>query len=336
MAPNICKLMHSLFNPVDCHLYEQNLHYQHEPVPGIYYTDISNHRFLVAIKSNRKSDADHIFKAKESSVGFTEDLRPVSSYRGVTWASTTTLNDSTKPVDFAIEKLPYDATMSSCTRSVEFVVPKLSNPTTKNKHDRKPSLLRELAQHCLPLPFINSLAGYFGSSHHITWEDNFGGYRKLANRLEIAYCTVLKRWMFVSEIPARSKVLSIRGSEKCLALRHMHLHCGRQCAKICKSGKCGTTVEKEVFMLGDGRSYVVIGDLKKSKVFGGEIVNRRGVTSENSALFCSNGWEGMTRMNTCMLYRKRGELFAMNKEGLTIMIGLDMDYVKVVEYLFAD
>jgi hypothetical protein len=117
MAPNIWELIDSLFN----HIYEQNLHYQHQPVPGIYYTDISNRRFLVAIKHNGKLDIDYIFKTKEPSVGCNECSRLELPYRCVTWVSTTSLRDSTQSASLATEKLPYDIIASKGTRSVEFV-----------------------------------------------------------------------------------------------------------------------------------------------------------------------------------------------------------------------
>lgn len=57
-------------------------------------------------------------------------------------------------------------------------------------------------------------------------------------------------------------------------------------------------------------------------------MKREGVTLGNSGLFYLNKWGGMMRLKPTALCYKRRRLFAMNKERLRIMTGLDKDYVK--------
>ena len=180
MAPNICELIDSLFNLVDYHFYEQNVHYQCQLVPGIYYTDISNRRFLVAIMPNEKPDISHIIKTKEPSVGCNECSKPESLYRCVTWVSTTTLKDSTQSASRYLEAPLQHYRINGYTLS-RICHSGTLKPATKSKHDRKPSSLKEVALLYLPLPFINNPTEFIGASHRLT--------RNLVKYLEITYST---------------------------------------------------------------------------------------------------------------------------------------------------
>jgi hypothetical protein len=343
MAPNIF----DLFFDASRHHQETNLHYQHRPVPGIYLTDASNHRFLIAVKSNGKRDIHHILKKIQSSM----TKEHLHSYRGCTWSSSnTTLNNSIRsgastPTLNAGFKSPTAKQHNIETTDTTAVSWRTShvpyNTCSQNKHDCKPLAIEKLARHFLPAPIINKI---FKKTSHLTLEDNYGGYLNLAKPLEIKYCNILERWMFVSEIVARTKIVYMCGFEKCLAKHHTDDNFvslsvfpkklnGQWLTISQRRLTCRTMVERSVFMLDDGTTYIIVGDVRDSRAYGKEIYRRKGATMWNSAFFYKTVYGEMVRMRPNEWCSKRRQLFALNEREKRIFTEVDDLYANVVEYI---
>ena len=104
----------------------------------------------------------------------------------------------------------------------------------------------------------------------------------------------------------------------------------------CGNSKCGVMVNREMFALDDGDTWVITGDMKHVDGFRGKVMVKRDVVGlETCGLFYLNAWETMTRLMPAEEVSKRKELAGLKDRRFMV----DDDnceqqfYVKVVGYL---
>lgn len=73
---------------------------------------------------------------------------------------------------------------------------------------------------------------------------DINGYKPLQTPLQVRYCQTLERWMFLSEVKARSKMEEIHTSNSCQQWK------GKKCM-------CGKARLRRLLILDDGTSYVI-------------------------------------------------------------------------------
>lgn len=318
MVPNLMPIASKMCNPLSWFHSLQNeqrqhhYHYQMAPVPGIYWCNGPSNRYLVAIKPNDNKDVDNLFATpKTNNISLARPSRqfPRSEPQAsstITLGSATTATNSTKSVSITAENW----------EGITFSI--------RTNHDKKPLSKKNHFRE-----FKKEKANF----HHITREDCFGGYRRLAEPLKIQYNKILERWMFEAEIEERTIRINMCSSENCESYRHKF--CEWQCSKSCGYLKCGTLIEREMFALDDTETWVITGDLK-SRMFSrsrrGRMVERADVNLRSCGLFCLTEWEGLRRMRADEADKKREELLKMARGPPRRVAEGSPLYAKVVKF----
>ncbi|KAI9051527.1 hypothetical protein LZ554_004573 [Drepanopeziza brunnea f. sp. 'monogermtubi'] len=293
MAPNIllvakkaaCPWEWRIFSSKDQSSKHQRLYFGQQPIKGIYSVAANDKHYLVAIKPNRSPDVDGIFRKKTvrniyQTPPFVNSNTKSGNEGAVTpreetaaEARSMAYDGNSKAADIHIKSrltrsangnsMTSDSTNSSTsisfvkspvvrpdkeTYTVEYILnkkgtlPHQKSPFSKEAKDyRRRSMSPSPATIAKPNSQDNNTTRKTTGVEQI----DLNGYRFLATPLEIEFNAITNRLMFRAEVEARKAVGLLCRSTKC------------ECQE--KGGAtCGKTVRKEMFVLDDSLSWVVL------------------------------------------------------------------------------
>ncbi|EKD19917.1 uncharacterized protein L3040_002402 [Drepanopeziza brunnea f. sp. 'multigermtubi'] len=293
MAPNVllaakkatCPWEWRIFSSKDQPGKHQRLYFGQQPIKGIYSVAANNKHYLVAIKPNRSPDVDGIFRKNtrknicqrtpfvDSNTKSGNEGAVTPGQETATEARSMTYDGNSKASEISIksrltESANGDSKTSNSTKSstsISFVQSPVVQPNkeihtveyTLNKkgtfpHQKSPSSKETKGyRRRFMSPPLATIAKPNSQKNNTTRKTtgvqkiDLNGYRFLAKPLEIEFNAITNRLMFRAEVEARKAVGLLCRTTKC------------ECQG--KGGAtCGNTVRKEMFVLDDSLSWIVL------------------------------------------------------------------------------
>lgn len=279
-------------------------HFYSNPVPGIYISHRKNGTYLYALKSNGKRDTDNLFKPSPS------------------WTEEPTFNICTNIVEVIEADLsrpgtplptrtpaPFLTSLSSdslsskgSARTIRFDVGTKITTSHQHKHEKPDRGWKR---------FLPSILRGKPARTELTVHE-FGGYKRLRKPLRVEYDKFLQRWMFYTEIQARTLVTRI---------------CVDQTCQSADLRMCYRTVPTELFLLDDAFSWVITATEKCGRMTKTSSMFR----NTGCLLYVDKRTESLRRQIVNECCRNRVNLEEV--KGRIICTEGDEDFVAVVRYL---
>ncbi|KAK0128609.1 hypothetical protein ONS95_000571 [Cadophora gregata] len=348
MAPNLFLLAKKAVSPWKWCSSESNsspdrphLYFGREPITGIYAVSSKGNRYLVAIRPKRKPDVDGIFQTtRNNSVGGKRDLAKshVASNTMTTEyiQSTELYNERAKTiVQVTVTELPRAVSPSSTTSTrsrtsthkseIQYSTYTESSYSTCSKNpivscDKSVNSKDFVMNNTGVLPHQKSPFGKdchrykrqsqspIRSARTKIGQIDLNGYRFLARPLLVEHNNILGRWMFSSEVKARTMSAPMCKSVTCMETDMRH---------------CGKTVQRELFVLDDGVSWVIGNGKRKTPYRGGEFLFKLDMIDDEL---------GLPRRQTVQEVEESGHMLA-ERHGNFIVGDDDVDYAALLRYL---
>ncbi|KAG4436152.1 hypothetical protein IFR05_008356 [Cadophora sp. M221] len=299
MAPNLFLIAKKAISPwkwcslqqTTSKLDKTQIYFGREPIKGIYIISPKGKRYLVAIRPNRNTDVDRIFRMTKN-IPKCDEKRELAKINNTPIANTTVYLQSTEKNDDSTKtgtiqvtvteksrnSLPFSiASTTSSQTSTQTTTSRLSISTNSSWSTCNKSPIVSVGKRVNTVAFILNNTGALphqkspfgkdchrylrqacsrtGSSTTKICQIDLNGYRFLAKSLQVEFNNILGRWMFGSEIKTRTIVSPMCKSLKCLET---------------DMSVCDKTVDREMFCLDDGISWVVGGAKRKETYVDGE------------------------------------------------------------------
>ncbi|KAK2627283.1 hypothetical protein QTJ16_003249 [Diplocarpon rosae] len=221
------------FQPSDTMDKNPKLYHRREPIRGI-YAKSNNKRYLLAIKPNRKPFTDHIFPPKPSSSAI---LTTSVQYQKI--EDEDGFETTIKIMESSLSK--HSFITKTCRHRISIIRDALPHAKSTFGIEGE-GFVQNSASSSLTSLLISKIKDTIGIN-----QLDLHGYKFLANPLEVEFNDITNRWMFSSEVQARTIVRPMCKSLTCME-KDMTV--------------CGKQIQRTLFCLDDGISWVVIGDVK--------------------------------------------------------------------------
>ncbi|PBP27921.1 hypothetical protein BUE80_DR001144 [Diplocarpon rosae] len=306
MAPNLLLAAKKAVSPWEwCQFQPSNkfdkntkLHHRREPIRGI-YAKSNNKRYLLAIKPNGKPFADHNFPPKpSSSAKTTVQHQKIKVEEGC--------ETTIKIMEISLNK--HSAIAKTCRHRISIIRDALPHPKSTFGIESQ-GYMQNSASSSLTSLLISKLKDTIGIN-----QLDLNGYRFLTSPLEVEFNGITNRWMFSSEVQARTIVRPMCKSPTCME-KDMTV--------------CGKQIQRTFFCLDDGISWVVVGDVK------------HGISAKRKARAYKAGEECLYKIDEdsghirrqSVIETRESEMRLVERAGEFLIADEKEGYVSVLKYL---
>ncbi|KAH7419285.1 hypothetical protein BKA64DRAFT_12988 [Cadophora sp. MPI-SDFR-AT-0126] len=350
MAPNLFLLAKKAVSPWTWCSFQlksesdrPHLFFCREPITGIYAISPRGKRYLVAMKPKRNPDVDGIFqKTRNSICGESELAKKVTTPTSETteYIKSTELYDENAKtiVKVTVTELPRDVSPSSTTTTSTHTSPNTHCTSTSSScspckkspvvpTDKPVNTVDYIMNNTGVLPHQKSPFGkeshrYLRQSRSPTRsaktkisQIDLNGYRFLKKPVQVEYNNILGRWMFCSEVKARTVSAPMYRSITCME-SDMRV--------------CGKPVYRDLFALDDGVPWVVGNAKRKDPYKDGEFLFTMDMVDDEWALPRRQRMQEVEE-SRALLEKRRGMFMVFDEqdESVALLRYLDLPFVDV-------